>query len=217
VSGSQWIVVRNWERFQHYSDRSPSWIKSYTAQLHDPDYLTLSSHCRAVLEGVRLAYASSNGQLLLNTRSLSAQLALRVMSRDIEALIHAGFIEVSASRPLALRYPREETETEKRQKKRSPLTPAERGHSNGTPRDRGTSPRAQGTNPRALDQNAKEERHFAMVSVGWEESRSWEETRTDLLHERLDALESRHGAMFTDQERDEIIDAVLERTTVGAE
>jgi hypothetical protein len=201
MSAEQWVVVRNWERFQHYSDRSPTWIKSYTAQLHDPDYLGLSSHCRAVLEGVRLAYASSNGQLLLNTRSLSAQLALRVMSRDLESLIRAGFIEVSASRPLALRYPREETETEKRQKKKDPPTPL---------REEGGS-RANGTNPRAVAQRSKVDRHDAMIEETRIRSEGWEETRTDLLHERLDEIERDYGATFSDQERDDLIDAHLER------
>lgn len=204
MSAEQWIVVRNWDRFQHYSDRSPTWIKSYTSQLHDPDYLGLSSHVRGVLEGIRLAYASSNGQLLLNTRSLSAQLALRVMTRDLESLIRAGFIEVSASRPLALRYPREETETETEKKKSSPPTPPRSGGS-----------RANGTNPRAqvlaLDAATKVARHDAMLAETRIRAEQWSETRTDLLHDRLDEIERDYGSTFSDQERDALIDAHLER------
>jgi len=201
MSGEQWIVVRNWDRFQHYSDRSPTWIKSYTAQLHDPDYLGLSSHVRAVLEGVRLAYASSNGQLLLNTRSLSAQLALRVMSRDLESLIRAGFIEVSASRPLALRYPRREEEKEKEKRRDSPPTPPPGGL------------RANGTNPRAVERSISDAekigRHALLSARVRDEIESWGLTRTDLIHENIDALEREVGSVLSPQERDEIIDAHL--------
>ena len=25
-----WIVIPNWEKFQHYTDRNPPWVKLYT-------------------------------------------------------------------------------------------------------------------------------------------------------------------------------------------
>lgn len=206
MTAEQWIVVPNWDRFQHYSDRDPVWVKTYTALLHDEDYLRLSGHARSVLHGLWLAYASSNGQLPLDARSISSRLQLRVSSSQLESLIHAGFIEVSASRPLALRYPSRasrETETEKRQRREEvPPTPRERGDRNGTPRTRGTNPRAQ-------DERSRRERHERMVVAAWERSESWDETRSDLLHERLDAVEEEFGAIFTDQERDALIDATL--------
>src|SRR6266498_1046942 len=102
----QWIHVRNWRDFQHYKERDPTWIKVYARLMHDDNYLSLTGHQRAVLLGLWLEYASSDGQLLLNTRSLSSRLQLRVSSRQLEALNHAGFIRFSASRPLALRYQR---------------------------------------------------------------------------------------------------------------
>ena len=203
----QWIVIPKWHDFQHYSDRDPTWIKTYTRLLHDDEYLRLSSHCRAVLHGIWLAYASANGQLLLTTSSLSSHLALRVMTRDIESLIDAGFVEVSASKPLALRYPREEKKEEKRrEEKNSPLPPTDVGGQNGTPRDRGT-------NPRAVEKRAKKDRHESMLSDAWAASGDWS-GGTDLIHERLDAIERDHGGIFTDQERDAIVDSVLERQRI---
>ena len=98
----EWIVMPRWDEFQHRDmARSdvPPWVKNYTKLLHDDAYLTLSSHQRAVLHGLWLSYASARRQLPLNTRSLTRQLQLRVMRRDLEALNHAGFIEFSASKP----------------------------------------------------------------------------------------------------------------------
>jgi hypothetical protein len=104
VATEQWIVVPRWHEFQHYRDRDPNWIKNYRVLLSDDDYLALSGHTRAILHGLWLAYASSDGQLRLDSLSLSRRLALRVTMKQIESLNHAGFIQFSASRPLALRY-----------------------------------------------------------------------------------------------------------------
>lgn len=125
----QWIVVPNWfgqddpsEGLQHYKDREPKWIKNYRRLLYKDEYRDLSGHCRAILHGVWLEYASTDGRLRADSSSLSSRLALRVTSKHIESLSHAGFIVLSASKPLALSEQNasleveteEETDTEKR-------------------------------------------------------------------------------------------------------
>lgn len=111
------ITIPNWSTFQHYKNRDPIWIRNYTSLLHNQDYLDLTGHERAVLHGLWLAYASSHAQLRLDTRSLTRQLSLRVASAQLEALNHAGFIEVSASSPL----PR--TREGARERRREVITP----------------------------------------------------------------------------------------------
>ena len=37
-----WIVVPNWDKFQHYNDREPAWIKLYTELNASDDWLDLS-------------------------------------------------------------------------------------------------------------------------------------------------------------------------------
>lgn len=91
------IVIPSWEKLQHYKDRDAPWIKNYTRLLSHHHYLTLTSHQRGVLHGVWLAYASGNRHLTANTRSLSRRLNVRVTSRDLAALNHAGFIQLVAS------------------------------------------------------------------------------------------------------------------------
>lgn len=116
---TRWIVIPRWWEFQHYKDRDPVWIKAYVRLLDDEDYLALPPGTRSVLHGIWLAYASSDGRLTLDTRSLSSRLRMRVTSQQLKALVRAGFIATSASRPLALRYQvaspetEEETETDK--------------------------------------------------------------------------------------------------------
>ncbi len=109
----QWLVIPKWDEFQHYKNRDPAWIKLHRSLASDPEWQKLSGHCRAVLVGLWLEYASSNCQVVVNTLSLTRRLALRVSSRQLKTLETAGFIEVSASKPLAQCYSRgrEEKET----------------------------------------------------------------------------------------------------------
>ena len=95
---TEYVVPRNWEQFQHHDatkrGRNPRWIKNHTALMSDDDYRELTGHQRAILHGLWLEYARTGRHLLLTTRSLSSRLGLRVMRRDIEALNHAGFLEI---------------------------------------------------------------------------------------------------------------------------
>ena len=117
MSEPRWIEVVNWNRFQHYGNRDPLWIKNYVGLLHNDDYLSLTGHERAILHGLWLAYASGHCRVRLSTRSLTRQLGLRVSSQHLESLSRAGFIRFAASKPLALTRSREK-EKEK-EKKRS--------------------------------------------------------------------------------------------------
>jgi hypothetical protein len=81
----RWIVIPNWDEFQHYKDRNPKWIKVYTKLLHNDAYLGLSPHQRAVLHGLWLMYASHRRQLAANTASITRQLGLRVSSASTES------------------------------------------------------------------------------------------------------------------------------------
>lgn len=92
-----WIRIPNWDDFQHYKDRDPKWIKTYCRLVSDDAYRNLTFHQRGVLHSLWMEYARANRQLRDNTATLTRQLGHRVMRRDLEALNHAGFIELSAS------------------------------------------------------------------------------------------------------------------------
>lgn len=99
----RWIVIRNWDHFQHYKDRAPSWIKDYTEQLDDHAYLALTFHQRGVLENLRLQYARSRGCLPLDLKMLNRKLAGDMKMESLEALKRAGFIQFTASEPVPFR------------------------------------------------------------------------------------------------------------------
>lgn len=112
----QWIVVLNWDKFQHYKDRDPAWIKLYTSLLHNADYVSLSPTCRALLTGLWQLYAVSHCQLRVSDCARALRMTCR--AEHLKRLSDAGFIELRASRPLALARSREEEKKE--EKKRAP-------------------------------------------------------------------------------------------------
>lgn len=138
MSEPRWIVIHNWDRYQHYNDRRPVWIKLYTELLGNPRYCALTLTQRGILSGLLLMYAESDAEIPLDTAWLSRRLNGRITNAQLKGLNHAGFIEFSASKPLAPRYQgasprarREETEREtdtrerKEQKqKQEPAKPA---------------------------------------------------------------------------------------------
>ena len=123
----KFIVVSNWERFQHYKDRNPPWIKNYTDLMNNDDYRSLSGHRRGVLHGLWLEYASSQCRLRVDSLSLTRRLGVRVTTADLKALNEAGFITFAASNVLAERYQdaSPETEREKTPPKPPPTPPTD--------------------------------------------------------------------------------------------
>jgi hypothetical protein len=98
-----WIVVRNWEKFQHYGDRrQPPWIKLYLALLHDDDFQSLSPTDRSALVHLWILYAMTGRRVREDTLKLTRATGQRFTKGTLERLNHAGFIEISASKPLAL-------------------------------------------------------------------------------------------------------------------
>ena len=57
----QWIVVPGWDKFQHYKDRAPPWIKLYTELNSRADWLGLGVAERGLLCTIWVEYSRSHG------------------------------------------------------------------------------------------------------------------------------------------------------------
>ena len=114
-----WIVVPNWSRFQHYKDRDPTWIKVYANLNSDDKWCRLSASQRGLLVSVWVEYARADGVLRVpRMRDVMGQACDRYgnFTKQLESLNHAGLIELSASKPLALRYQRASPRREEKRK-----------------------------------------------------------------------------------------------------
>ena len=47
---TQWIEIVNWDKFQHYKDRRPVWIKLHLDLLDNDDYLGPAGRCPAPVD-----------------------------------------------------------------------------------------------------------------------------------------------------------------------
>lgn len=102
MSNPGWIVIPSWEKFQHrdgFRQRVPTWIKDYTEQTSRDDYLDLTLQQRGLLADLRREYAVTRGRLRSDPAALTRRLGVRVQKKTLDALIHAGFISISASEP----------------------------------------------------------------------------------------------------------------------
>jgi len=109
-----WIVIPNWDRFQHYKDRDPKWIKDHVSQLHDDDWSSLSMSERGALQTVRMMYAVSDGKLARSAALRAISLRGNHGLALLNALNDAGLIAFSASKPLSLTRSREKRREEKK-------------------------------------------------------------------------------------------------------
>lgn len=161
-----YIWITRWEDFQHYPperDRAPVWLKDYTKQDDDDDYRHLTFALRGLLASLRREFARSHCKLRYTPAesarrsrddlatsqrrsrddlvALTRRTGQRVRREHIEALNHAGFIELISRATLdtrleefyASRAParsqRELLRSSKKDARRSPKKSGERASS----------------------------------------------------------------------------------------
>ena len=90
--------VKNFERFQHYKDRSPPWIKLYNELLDDYAFSTLPDQTKFHLVAIWLLASRTENKIPHDP----AWIASRINAKnrvDLDALEKAGFIIVSQDAP----------------------------------------------------------------------------------------------------------------------
>lgn len=84
------LVAKNWESFQHYSDRRPPWVKLYVALLDDFDYIAMSGDGKAALVAFWLSCARYGHPLPNNPRFLAERAGIR--PAHLRELIANGWV-----------------------------------------------------------------------------------------------------------------------------
>lgn len=122
MSEGEYIWINRWWDFQYRLKEAqmpgyrPAWIKQYTRQLTNDDYLDLSAAQRGLLHDLRMLFAESRQTLLRDPAKISRRVGYKVRRDSLESLNHAGFITfVSAEEAQRLRSDRaleEEVEQE---------------------------------------------------------------------------------------------------------
>src|SRR5262245_14002411 len=121
------LAVKNFDKFQHYKDRSPVWIKLYRSLLRDYEFARLPDAARGQLLLIWLL-ASETGNELPNDAAWIGRQINASDPVDIDLLIRTGFLvdtekdasksdstvdETTLANPLAQRERREREEKER--------------------------------------------------------------------------------------------------------
>lgn len=89
---NKYLRVRNWERFQQYKDRRPTWIKIYVELLDDYKFGKLPDSMKAHLVGIWLLAAQTDNKIAADvawiTRKINATEPV-----DVKSLISFGFLQ----------------------------------------------------------------------------------------------------------------------------
>src|SRR5262245_42965080 len=85
------LAVKNFDKFQHYKDRSPVWIKLYRSLLRDYEFASLPDAARGQLLLIWLL-ASETGNELPNDAAWIGRQINATETVNIELLISSGFL-----------------------------------------------------------------------------------------------------------------------------
>lgn len=110
---SRFFSVKNFERFQHYKDRSPPWIKLYNELLDDYDFGRLQDASKMHLVAIWLLASRYDNRIPYDAEWIARR--INATSRvDLETLAKSGFIspDQGCSEPLAERKQDAMPETE---------------------------------------------------------------------------------------------------------
>ncbi len=142
--------VKNFEKFQHYKDRAPPWIKLYNGLLEDYEFGLLPDASKMHLIAIWLLASRSENKIPYDAKWVSGRINA-TESVDLDLLAGRGFIVINqdgkqiASKPQAECLTREE-DIKKRKEEITP-TPTAPSSSDAFNRFKAAFPRRDGANP----------------------------------------------------------------------
>jgi len=113
----EYLQIKNWEKFQHYKERNPPWIKLYHTTLDDYEYSCLQDASKLLLISLWMLAGKMNNKIPADPNWIQ-QKAMLKNKISLKPLIDAGFVTVfkNDSKMIASCYqddrPETETETE---------------------------------------------------------------------------------------------------------
>jgi hypothetical protein len=93
VDEMKYFRVVNWEKYQHYKDRAPKWIKVYSDIFSDFNFLQLTDSERFHLIGLWILASKLNNKIPVDQAYIKAQI-FSTSKVNLEKLETLGFIEV---------------------------------------------------------------------------------------------------------------------------
>ena len=89
------LKIRNWEKFQHYKDRCPPWIKLHFETLSSEDWVKASDKSKLLMLVCMLVASRNDGEVPEDPEYLKRVGQLRHLP-DLNPLKQSGFFELQA-------------------------------------------------------------------------------------------------------------------------
>jgi len=89
----QYIRVKNWDQYQHYRHRTPSWIKLYRSLRSNYEWCRLSDAARGHLVGIWLLASEKDGKMPCDADWIGQQISA-TSKIDLDELVSLGFLEL---------------------------------------------------------------------------------------------------------------------------
>lgn len=89
----KYLYVKNWEKYQHYKNRCPPWIKLHVNTLNDRAFASLSLASRGLLLQLWILASEQDGKVPYDLDEIRFRLRDDTINeRDIDLLIERGFL-----------------------------------------------------------------------------------------------------------------------------
>jgi hypothetical protein len=88
----EYLQVRNWRTFQHYTMRNPPWIRVYNSLLEDPAFAGLPDTAKAHLVGIWLYASRSENRIPDDAKFIGGRINA-TDTVDLNLLVSSGFLE----------------------------------------------------------------------------------------------------------------------------
>lgn len=92
--------VRNWEKFQHYKDRNPPWIKLHTELLDNYEFSSLQDASKLLAMCIWMLAARSDNKIPADPEWIKSRASLK-SKPDLQPLFDGKFIEWIQELPLS--------------------------------------------------------------------------------------------------------------------
>jgi len=131
MANQRFVRIVNWEKFQHYKDRNPPWVKLHRELLTSQTWVSLDDAGRVLAIACMLLAAATDNKIPADP-SYIRRVAYLNQLPDLSALLATGFVEsidsgaastVLANASALHTNARPETETEEETEEKSACVP----------------------------------------------------------------------------------------------
>jgi hypothetical protein len=93
----KFLSIKNFEKYQHYKQRNPPWIKLHKSLLGDRDFMNLSIPSRYLYIGLLILCSETDNKVCNDPSWIAQRLSVPISEIDLKPLYRSGFLLASTT------------------------------------------------------------------------------------------------------------------------